>query len=86
MDTAKLELKDTIEGMQSPDYKERFKAEYQQTKIRYDRLHKLLVQYDGGKLTFEPTCGIDFLRKQAKYMGKCLYILEVRAQLEDIEL
>lgn len=81
-----MELKDTVEGMASANYKERFRAEYQQTKIRYDRLHELLVKYDAGKLTFEPTCGIDWLRKQAKYMGKYLYVLEVRAQLEEIEL
>ena len=29
-----MELKDTIELMNSSDYKERFKAEYWQTKIR----------------------------------------------------
>ena len=81
-----MDLKDTVEGMTSVSYKERFRAEYQQTKIRYDRLHELLVKYDAGKLTFEPTCGIDWLRKQAKYMGKYLYVLEVRAQLEEIEL
>ena len=32
------ELKDTITGMQSADYKERFIAEYEQTKIRYEKL------------------------------------------------
>lgn len=31
-----MELKDTIEMMTSDDYKERFKAEYYQTKIRYN--------------------------------------------------
>lgn len=31
-----MELKDTIAGMNSADYKERFKAEYRQVKIRYD--------------------------------------------------
>ena len=81
-----MNLRDTVEGMTSTDYKERFRAEYQQTKIRYDRLHDLLVKYDAGKLTFEPTCGIDWLRKQAKYMGKYLYVLEVRAQLEEIDI
>lgn len=30
-----MELKDTINGMLSNDYKERFVAEYQQTEIRY---------------------------------------------------
>lgn len=28
----------TVEGMLSPDYRERFIAEYQQTKIRYEKL------------------------------------------------
>lgn len=36
-----MELKDTIELMNSSDYKERFKAEYLQVKIRYDKLHKM---------------------------------------------
>ena len=35
------ELKDTIELMTSENYKDRFKAEYWQTKIRYDKLHKI---------------------------------------------
>ena len=30
-----MELNETIEMMQSADYKERFKAEYYQLKIRY---------------------------------------------------
>ncbi len=38
------ELKDTIEGMTSADYKERFKAEYQQVKIRYDKLDAMTVK------------------------------------------
>lgn len=33
------ELKDTIELMNSSDYKDRFKAEYYQLKIRYTKLH-----------------------------------------------
>ena len=32
-----MELKDTISMMTSSDYKERFRAEYFQLKIRYDR-------------------------------------------------
>ena len=35
-----MELKDTIEMMTSNDYKERFKAEYYQAKIRYEKLKK----------------------------------------------
>ena len=37
-----MELKETVEGMTSPDYKERFKAEYRQTKIRYEKLKHFL--------------------------------------------
>ena len=72
--------------MLSPDYKERFKAEYKQTKIRYDKLHAMLVKADAGKLEFEPTCPLDLLRHQAQAMGQYLYCLEVRAQMEGVEL
>ena len=51
-----MELKDTIEMMNSEDYKERFKAEYYQTKIRYDKLHSMLVKNEAGTLDFKPTC------------------------------
>ena len=81
-----MELKDTIEVMQSEDYKERFKAEYYQTKIRYDKLHKMIVKYDAGTLTFTPNCSLDLLKTQAKIMGEYLYLLEFRAEIEKIEL
>ena len=81
-----MDLKDTVEGMLSEDYKERFKAEYLQTKIRYDKLHTMIVKYEAGVLNFQPTCPIELLKNQAKYMGMYLYQLEIRAQLEGIEL
>ena len=81
-----MELKDTIELMQSTDYKERFKAEYMQTKIRYQKLHKTVVKADAGTLEFEPSCPLDLLREQKKYMGNYLYYLEVRAEIEGIDL
>jgi hypothetical protein len=81
-----MDLKDTIEMMQSADYKERFKAEYYQTKIRYTKLHNMLVKADAGTLAFTPTCPLDLLRDQKANMGKYLYCLEVRAQIEGIEL
>ena len=34
-----ITLDDTIILMSSSDYKDRFKAEYWQTKIRYEKLH-----------------------------------------------
>ncbi len=81
-----MELKDTIEMMQSADYKERFKAEYFQTKIRYNKLHKMLTKADAGTLEFTPTCPLDLLRDQKANMGKYLYCLEVRAEMEGIDL
>ena len=81
-----MELKDTIKLMNSDDYKERFKAEYYQTKIRYDKLHKMLVKYEARTLDFELSCPSEILEKQACYMGNYLRILEVRAEIEKIEL
>ena len=80
------DLVDTISLMQSDNYKERFIAEYLQTKIRYDKLHKMIVKYEANTLNFEPSCSIELLMEQAEYMGKYLHILEVRAEIEGIEL
>ena len=81
-----MELKDTIELMTSDNYKDRFKAEYYQTKIRYDKLHKMLVKHDAGTLPFTLTSNADILRQQVAAMGKYLYLLEERAELAGIEL
>jgi len=81
-----LDLKDTIELMTSENYQDRFKAEYYQTKIRYDRLHNVVVKIDAGTLDFEPACDVAILKDQLAHMGGYLYILEVRAQIEGIEL
>ena len=58
------ELKDTVDLMNSSDYKERFQAEYLQTKIRYNKLHKMLVKYEAKTLDFEPSCPINVLQMQ----------------------
>ena len=81
-----MELKETVEMMCSAGYQERFKAEYYQTKIRYDRLYQMIVKYDAGTLDFEPTCPIDVLKDQVPIMADYLYCLEVRAEIEGIEL
>ena len=39
-----MELKDTIDLMNSNDYKERFIAEYLQVKIRYNKLLNMLMK------------------------------------------
>lgn len=46
----------------------------------------MIVKYDAKVLDFEPTCPIELLKEQAKYMGMYLYQLEVRAQIENVEL
>ena len=81
-----MELKDTIVLMNSEDYKDRFKAEYYQTKIRYEKLHKLLVKHVAGTLNFTPTCSTAILEQQKRYMQGYLKTLEIRAEKEGIEL
>lgn len=81
-----MELKDTIELMNSEDYKDRFKAEYFQTKIRSEKLHAMLVKHEAGTLDFTPTCPIVQLKKQEIAMREYLKTLEVRAATESIDL
>ena len=81
-----MELNDTIEGMLSADYKERFKAEYFQAVIRRDKLEDMLVKHANGTLTFKPNNSIDLLRAQVNVLGAYVNILELRAEQENIEL
>lgn len=81
-----MELVETVNLMNSTDYKERFKAEYYQTKIRYDKLHRIIIKYEADTLGFTPDTRIHLLEEQAKYMGNYLRILEIRAEIEQIEL
>ena len=80
------ELKYTVESMLSADYKERFKAEFWQAEIRYDKLACMLDKYNRGVLEFEPTCPIGVLEKQLKAMGGYINCLKQRALIEDIDL
>lgn len=84
--TYNVTLADTIPYMNSSDYKDRFIGEYWQTRIRYDKLHDMTVRYEAGKLNFTPTCPLDLLKEQKKYMGMYLNKLEIRAVLEEIDL
>lgn len=82
----KMELKDTIELMISDDYKERFKAEYCQLKIRCENLHKTIIKNKAGTLDFELNCSAELLKTQLYNMEQYLEILEIRAEIEKIEL
>lgn len=81
-----MQLIDTVELMLSDDYKERFKGEYYQVKERYERLRKMVVRYQAGTLNFEPKCDLELLKSQLSAMRDYIYILEVRAQIEGVEL
>lgn len=80
------ELQETIELMNSEDYKARFIAEYWQTKIRYDKLCSILIKERAGKLDFTPACGFEILEDQKYYMNEYLNTLKVRAEIEGIDL
>lgn len=81
-----MQLPDTVEMMNSEDYKERFKAEYWQTQIRYERLHKMIIKAEAGTLPFELTCPLDLLKEQKRYMGMYLHTMEIRAEIEKVVL
>lgn len=81
-----MELKDTVEMMNSADYKERFKAEYHQLRIRYEKLGAMLDKWDNGKLDFTPTCPREIYNKQIEGMEIYLDTLFDRAEIEGIEL
>lgn len=81
-----MELKDTIELMCSADWKDRFLAEYYQTKIRYEKLHKLIVKREVGRHGFDTPIPLESWKEQARHMGQYLYELEVQAVLHGIEL
>ena len=89
-------LKDTIEMMSSEDYKERFRAEYYQTKIRYEKLKKLNTRIEAvSRMPYNMPCRIempkhdcpeDILREQQRCMGEYLHLLELRAEIEGVDL
>ena len=81
-----MELKDTISMMTSEDYKERFKAEYWQLKIRYVKLMKMLKYWDKDELDFIPDCPHSIYTLQVRAMHDYLAVLEARAKIEGIEL
>lgn len=81
-------LAETALLMVSDDYKERFKAEYNQLKIRYDKLKDMLLRWDLGDVDmgFTPTCPRSAYDLQIKAMEQYLAVLEMRAKIEGVEL
>lgn len=90
-----MELKNTVKLMKSSDYRDRFKAEYYQTKIRYEKLKKYNTKIEAAYATHmtkkevgipEHDCPDSVLEEQQRAMERYLHILEVRAEIEGIEL
>lgn len=81
-----IKLLDTAEMMDSSDFKERFRVEYYQLVNRIGGLTLMLNNYWEGTLTFKPNCSYDLLHEQLVYMKNYKRILELRAEIENIEL
>ena len=81
-----MKLQDTIELMNSEDFKDRARAEYYQLKIRHEGLSKMLKGYKKGTLNFTPNCSYELLHTQLVYMECYMNVLEERAKIENIEL
>jgi len=78
-----MELKQTVEMMNSADYKERFKAEYMQVVIRYKKLANMLEKWE---LPFTPTCPRSTYNMQVRAMTDYIAVLEARAVMEKVDL
>lgn len=81
-----MELKDTIGLMNSVDYKDRFKAEYFQLMIRFDKLNVMYRKMRDGTLEFTPTCPKELYSSQLAAMAQYIDVLQQRAELEGINL
>ena len=83
-------FKKTVEGMLSANYKERFIAEYQQSKIRYEKLKafntKIEAAREIGAVEPEHDCPYELLRDQQRIMGDYLHVLEIRSVIEGVDL
>lgn len=91
-----MELNETVRLMRSNDYKERFVAEYWQLKNRVERLKELLIKIEavdlvpvrGNTILEMPAheCPVNLLTQQFRHMLDYLHVLEVRAEIECIDL
>lgn len=79
-----MELKDTVQLMQSNDYKDRFRAEYQQIVIRYEKLKKMVDNWDN--LNFIPIFPKSTYNMQLRAMSDYIAVLEARAAIEQIAI
>lgn len=80
------DLSETSVLMESIDYKQRFRAEYFQLLIRYQKLCKMVEAWDKGQLNFKPTCPRTIYDNQIAAMHDYLTLLQQRAELENVDI
>ena len=81
-----MELHETVCDMLDECYKKRFRAEYWQLRIRIEKLTTLVIKYREGTLGFQPSCSLDILENQLYAMQRYLSMLELRAEIEKVNL
>lgn len=74
-----MELKDTVDLMLSDDYRDCFKAEYQQVKIRKDKLEAYIKKIVDEKAPHD--CPIGVLMHQLDMMREYMHVLSQRAYM-----
>ena len=81
-----MELKDTIGLMTSLNWQSRFKAEYLQLKIRYDKLNESITKRENGVLDFSTPIPLESWWRQSLFMSHYMRELEYQARMHGIDL
>ena len=79
-----MELKDTVQLMIADDYNDRFRAEYQQLVIRFEKLKNMVDNWDN--LNFIPIFPKSTYNMQLRAMSDYIAVLEARAAIEQIAI
>lgn len=77
-------LEETIELMTSPDYKDRFKAEFEQLSFRINKLDAFLDKWDAGELKTTPKSPREWFERQRQAMADYGQVLAARVIKEEI--
>lgn len=77
-------LEETIGLMTSPNYKDRFKAEFEQLCFRLNELDAFLNKWDSGELKITPKSPREWLKRQRQAMVDYGQVLAARAIKEEI--
>lgn len=81
-----MTLEETIPLMQSDDWKDRFKAEYWQLKIRLESLITLIQEVEAKRKPLPSKTPLSVYAAQATFMDSYMLWLNKRASKEGIDL